>query len=472
MGDLVVTRLQISTLMSADLGWISADAEADDFLRQRGRPGWLEAVRQAFSDVAGDVAVPRRMKSSYARSGEHGRPTFSKAFQDSFMPLKFSPTDGKSGAVGSLEWKLHDVRVGPTGALTVRFEVELNGLNRTASVAEIVHSYHHLKPVLDDEFVSAVEPVLRDWHRVRPADGIRVARTSDLVAHIESYDVVDFDYTLNGHAVTPKSLYASTDLGPLKQLAGLSRMSRVMMSYSDESVRSLQTLDLGSRPDECWLVNSERLIRHHAEQMTDVAKQLFLEDVVLAADLILQQRASLNYVVDWVRSTRASFLDQLNGLQSLRQGQDDMRELLAKIAWMTDLYGDGISVSQDAGTSFFRLVSESLGEAKDLKSHRDQVAKSVDNLLAIATAVYGERTAAASGELSELSIALTRSSRNAAIAAVVLAIAATVFSMVQIGLAVAQYRKDTDQSVIIQSPTTTTSPTPEPTNSPTQKKVG
>ncbi len=43
-GELEITRLELRTILAVDLGWAVDEEAADAFLRERGRPGWLDAI--------------------------------------------------------------------------------------------------------------------------------------------------------------------------------------------------------------------------------------------------------------------------------------------------------------------------------------------------------------------------------------------------------------------------------------------
>jgi hypothetical protein len=310
-------------------------------------------------------------------------------------------------------------------------------LNRpVASALDIIQSYHSFRRDIQDHWPDLVSEFLSHWSSTLPRYALVDGAADVLIGHTETYDVVDFDFTVDGVVRNPKELYREGAVASLRALAGLTRMSHVMEQYGEENVRALQEMDLGSRPDELWIVNVERLTRHHREHLTDLGKRLYLEDIISATEIILQQRATLKYVTDLVRRMRATFLDRLTDEPDIATPHEVMQALLKRIAWASDLYSETPAVHRDSGSSFFRTIVSNISELKEIDSFRDAVSGSVRHMLEIATAIFEERSAAASVQLQEASIGVERSSRNTGIAAVALAVAAAVLTIVQVVIAI------------------------------------
>lgn len=433
--DLRITRIAIETIASVDLGWIVADAAADRFLRHRGRPGWLSQVLPHFASAGLDLGPAVLCESAYATSGEHGRPTFSASFSSSYMPLQFEVNVPSVETAGCLQWSVRWIKVGPTGAVSFRASAGLAPELSSSSVSEVISAYQDLRFGVRNKLATLVALFVQHWSAKATDYLLEPTKIRDLLEHLDVYDVVDFDFTVNGMKRQPKDLYEKGPITAMKQLAGLTRMSRVMDSYSAESAKSLALHDLGNRPDELWIVNSERLTRHHAEQLTDAAKQLFLEDIVLGTELIMQQRATLNYVINWVRATRATYLDQLTSETASADHDDTMKLLLSRVAWITDMSVENVSAERDSSSSFFRLVLQHVTDVKDIEAYRLDVARSVDSLVGISVAVFGERATAFSADLQHTGLELSRSSRNLSLVALVLAVAVVILTVLQVWLA-------------------------------------
>jgi hypothetical protein len=325
-GDLKITRLELRTIVAVDLGWSVEPDAADTFLQDRGRPGWPNTLVPQFSGSRTEFDTPRVEPPSYARSNEHGRQTFSEEFSASYMPLVSRPQSPADHLAGCLTWRLDWLKVGPTGALSICARADLR--NGPVGAQEVIHSYHEFRRDVRDRWPDLVAGFLGYWSAELPHYRLVGDAPRLLLGHTETYDIVDFDFTVDGAVSQPKDLYANGQVAALRSLAGLTRMSAVMDRYSEERVRALGELDLGSRPDELWIVNVERLTRHHAEHLGDRGKQLFLEDVINATEIILHQRVTLKYVTDWVRRTRATFLDRLTAEEDVAGSHAVMRALL------------------------------------------------------------------------------------------------------------------------------------------------
>lgn len=436
-GELEVTRLELRTIVAVDLGWAVEEEAAETFLRDRGRPGWLGVVVAEFTQPGSGVDRPRVEPPAYDRSAEYGRPTFSNEFSASYMPLVSRPLSSVEYMTGSLIWRLDWLKIGPTGALSICVRAELR--DGPARVLDVVQSYHQFRRDVRNRWPDLVTEFLRYWTSVLPRYRLIDSAPDVLLSHTETYDVVDFDFTVDGTVRRPKDLYRDGPVASLRALAGLTRMSHVMNEYSEENVRALQGMDLGSRPDELWIVNVERMARHHPEHLTDLGKRLYLEDIVTATEIILQQRVTLKYVTDWVRRMRATFLDRLTEEPDAAGSHTVMRTLLTQIAWSSDLYSETLAVHRDSGSSFFRTIVSRISELKEIDTSRDGVSASVTRMLEIANAIFQERSAATSARLQEVSLSVDRTSRNTGIAAMIMAVAATVLAGVQIWVAIAGY---------------------------------
>ncbi|RAO58694.1 hypothetical protein LUPAC06_02284 [Micromonospora saelicesensis] len=435
MDRVTVTRLVLRTLVAVDLGWVGSQVNSEAFLRDRGRPGWLGVVEGKFTSGQRGFVRPTIRPPAYGKSEEHGRPTFSDEFSRSYMPIVVESTTSERYEVGILKWYVEWIKVGPTGAISLCARAELLDPGRLAIVPEIVRSYHQFRLQLKRKCPELWQAFLEYWSETVPEYAVDENRVSELGDHLELYDVVDFDFLVDGDQSQPKDLYREGPTDALRAIAGLTRMSHVMHTYSEESVRTLSGYDLGNRPDELWIVNAERLTRHHPEHLTDAGKQLFMEDVVGAVEILLQQRATLKYVSSWVRRTRAVFLDRLTDDSQVEQKHLAMRRLLTEMAWTSDLYSESISVARDSGSSFFRSVVSRVATLKEIGENRNEVSDSVGGLLSISQAVFGERTAAASSQLQAVSVNFEKTSRNMAVAAVVVAMAAAALAVLQIWVA-------------------------------------
>ena len=429
---LLVTRLVLRTLVAVDLGWITEDTTSSAFLRDRGRPGWMQVVEKKFK--RGDFGFLRPVIRSpeYGKSQEHGRPTFSDEFAGSYMPIVVEPASREIRDAGSLWWYVEWMKIGPTGAISLCARAELPENAPTATALEIVRAYHVFRLELRRCWPELFSLFRKYWSEALPEYALDENKADTLADHLEFYDVVDFDFLVYGEPMDPKTLYRTGPTDALRAFAGLTRMSHVMGTYSEDTVRGLGSFDLGNRPDELWIVNVERLTRHHPEHLTDIGKRLFMEDIVSGIEILLQQRATLNYVIDWVRNTRATFLDRLTDDSDVEPNHSAMRTLLKEMAWTSDLFSETISVDRDSGSSFFRSVISMLAQLKEVDQRRAEVAASVDSLLNISEAVFGERSAAASARLDAIGLSFERSSRNLTIAAVVFAAATVLVAVVQI----------------------------------------
>jgi len=421
----------VTTIASVDLGWAVADNCAENFLKERGRTTWLATLNAGLKPQNFGFANLRKATSSYARSSEHGRPTFAHDFESDFMPLEFTPGSVEHFVAGGLAWRPASFRFHSNGALSLHYEARQDG---EVEPRELIRSFHEFRLQVPAHWQAVSAGILDMWNTGLTGYALEPSRFERLSDHLEFFDIVDLDYLVGGVRVWPKKLYKGTYPESLKALAGIARMSAVYKNYSLEACKVLSGLDLGNRSDEFWIVNAERLVRHHPEQLSDIAKQLFLTDVILGIDIACAQRATLDFLVTWSRRQRAVFLDQLT--LDPGAGRDEaMRSLLKQIAWSADLYRELPAMERSTGSSFFGILMERVQSTRGLSVLQNEVTTSVSQALEIADAMFAERTARSAQDSNAKSLEVADSSRRAAQIAVWIAVAALLVAVVQLTVA-------------------------------------
>jgi hypothetical protein len=348
------------------------------------------------------------------------------------MPVTLSLGSPTVRSAGSLEWHAQRVRIGACGALSVTLQAYNRSDVVSLAVKDLVVSFHLFRQAAEAETRVVVAHFLRVWN-----SAIRDVQLSDdaldeKLSGCTVYEVVDFDHSVNGIVVPPKQLYSGSDIGALRDLAGLSRMSIVMDQYDEASVRKLSTFDLGSRTDELWIVNEARLLRHHPEVASNAYVRAFFEDVLLGIDITTQQAATFEFISRWLRRARSIFLDRL----LTAGGENTMRVLLVGMAAASQILWDPIALPDDSGHSFFRSLMSKTSNALNVDRRRDEIHRSFDGLLNLAEAIAGQSTTDVEMSFQRMGLEVAESSRKLTRNSYIIAIVAVIMGIIQLLVAV------------------------------------
>jgi hypothetical protein len=435
---LLLTRANIWSFEAIDLGNLVANETAGQALMsQRGRAGWLERIHDRLRVVDLDIFnSPVREHSAYQRTDRHGRRTFSNEFAASFMPVSLPIQAPDKSLAGVLEWWFAGIRIGATGSFSVLLCAQLHEMLKEVSVKELVRSFHGMRLAVRAEEILILRKFVRVWNSAIldiPLEAEQVPSQIDCAA---IYEVVDVDHLVGGTVMAPKHLYVGDEVGALRDLAGLTRMSLVMDQYDEAGVRRLANHDLGNRTDEMWIVNEARLVRHHPEVAANAYVRAFFDDVLTGLDALTQQAATLSFISKWLRQARAGFLDGLFEGDPRCESFETMQRLLREMAGARELFADPITLQESSGHSFFRTLMSKVSAKLNIDQRRAEVRGSFDSLLQVAQAIAAQETVKNEVGLQKLSIEIAESSRRVTRNAYIIAIAAAMLALVQIVLAI------------------------------------
>jgi len=349
------------------------------------------------------------------------------------MPIEFISEKKLTFLTETLSWHSDLVRIHNNGAITFHFVA----ISKSAvTPKDLIRSYHEFRLQISLNMQGIVSRVFEMWNAFLPEYALSCGGLDKAFDHAELYDVVDFDFEIDGKRTAPKDIYKRGQVGALRCLAGISRMSAVFESYSAESLAKFCAADLGGRDDELWVPNAERLIRHHPEHLSDEAKRMFWHDVITGIDVQSAERATLNLLVFWARRLRAKFLDELTISDIERSEGVIMRSLLREIASCTDLYHELPSFSRLTGSSFFGKLLGTIESIRETRQIQSEVSESISQALEIANSIFAERIAAASQRTNQESLEIARSSKTVAVAAAFAALVALVVAVLQLYVAI------------------------------------
>lgn len=426
--QLCATRFEITTIAAIDPGWLVNSSADSDFMHDRGRPGWVRLIFDRLRPTDFEFTEARITTSAYAESIEHGRPTFSPDFSNEYMPLEFSQKNSEDHPAGHFRWRNTLVRIHYNGAFTLHFTASIK---TPLTTDQIITSYHQFRLNLSKKIPNIASKIFQMWN-CNLAEYATDKRALDrILDHVELYDIVDFDFLVDGKRIHPKDIYKGINPTALRCLAGISRMSSVYFKYSLEYLANLKNADLGSRDDELWIPNAERLIRHHPEHSMDRSKQLYWQDIVTGIDLQCAERSTLNYLVFWTRRLRAKFLDELAKDDVATSRDTTMRSLLREIASCADLYHELPAINRITGSSFFGTLLATIEKFRSTREIQSEVSDSIGKALEIANSIFAEQTAFSARQTSNDSLLIAKASKKTADVATWVALIALIIAILQ-----------------------------------------
>jgi hypothetical protein len=433
-----LSRANIWSFEAVDFGNLVAnEAAAQVLMSQRGRAGWLESIYDRLRVANLDIFnSPRREHSAYERTDRHGRRTFSNEFAASFMPVSLVIQAPDKSLAGVLEWWFAGIRVGATGSFSVLLCAQLHEKHKQVTVKELVQSFHGMRLAARAEEVVILRKFVCVWNGAILDIPLEVDQIPSQIDRAAVYEVVDVDHMVGDKVIAPKHLYVGDEVGALRDLAGLTRMSLVMDQYDEAGVRRLANHDLGARTDEMWIVNEARLVRHHPEVAANAYVRAFFDDVLIGLDVLTQQAATLSFIGKWLRQARAGFLDGLLEGDPRCESFETMQRLLREMSGARELFADPITLQESSGHSFFRSLMSKVSEKLNLDRRRAEVRSSFDSLLQVAQAIAAQESVKNEFGLQKLSIEIAESSRRFTRNAYIIAIAAATLALVQILLAI------------------------------------
>lgn len=345
-----ITSVRTDTITSIDAGSLYIGSSAD-FNRWRAEEDWLATVKDRLSEVLASPSVVRE-QPEVALATLKTRGTFASSRTEKLFPLRVSPPNLESCPI----------RIGSRGCISVRCRSEHDFGVKNAP-GRIVDWHSSEQARVENETKARLEWFVEVWNRALPEFKLEAEIDDALSASGYRYEIVDVEaicLDAQGAATPIKDLYESTDVEGLRGLAGLSRMAREnsWKNYSPRALESLRSADLGSRVDEAWIVNQDRILRSFQEGRSDAEIAAFMRDLDLAVELVCQERATLAYLNESLQNiqaaTRRTTTARTMADESARR---NLQSLLHESSILAQLLGDPLTLRREAKHSFIgRLI--------------------------------------------------------------------------------------------------------------------
>jgi hypothetical protein len=370
----------VDFFISIDLQALALDR--DGLRKYRSQNSWLAAVCAALRTKRSErFENPERSTARYDYTEERATgPTLASFEANDLMPVEIkyrAPLIHRD--VEGLAVRTTQFRIGASGALSW---LTVINLDRALSAQEYIEKLWAEFQSIQSRFEDQLGRFCEYWNERHPAQE-HLQVPGNLIAWTRRFEIHALNISADGvesfSAANLKAIYESEELLPvLADIAAVSKLSHVDPgSYDPVRLRDLRHFDLGNRRDELWLVNSARMIQVHPDLQRPLIASFF-QDVGLAVELLVQEKASLAFMEHWLDGVRmkagAGTPASLNG------GLLDAH--LALDQYVEPLYMLSASANPNFESAIERIAIE-MGVVKQA----DRVLRSLEMLVTVANTV-------------------------------------------------------------------------------------
>ncbi len=314
-----ITNFKLTTIFAIDIGDLSNDASF--YNQRRGLQSTLDEVKMLLGDS--EIYDPITIESSeYAKTDKKERNTFSEFYSNKFMPLNINFKGSEPITGKYFSTSINSVKVGYHGSVSICCTTTFKKWTRKSkiSISDFINEYNIFIETIRAELCSELKKFFEFWNsRIK---FIQLNLIDTKLSNFQKFEILDFDHNLE----LPINTIFTNDKENAKQLARLLRMTKSSYSsFDDKKVEKLKELNLGSRNDELWIINEDRLVRHHPED--NIYLKAFLSDIILGIEILTQYESNLLYLNHWVVDKRAELRNILSEQKDKKQLENTLSEI-------------------------------------------------------------------------------------------------------------------------------------------------
>lgn len=432
----MLRNVRIQTLFCLDTGFLADRAVLTDYNEWRTQRDWRESVRRRMpAGPAHGLVLRGVLESEYGKT-EWGlyRSTLAEPPGHSFFPLDFG-YGGEPVTAGTMTGSLDRIFLSPRGALCFVHESRHTDPESWHSVVQVIRDHRRIHQLGRASVEAGLDAFARLWAEAGLLGGLRRPPDTELWPYVQIYELVDTDLGLRDGdgRVTPvediKRLYRPPGSVPGMDLVALTRMSEAAATdHKNTRVDELQRADLGYRSDELWAVTSERLVRCFPER-SDWTEIAFFEDVMIAAAVLLQQRAARDSMALWASSQRSEQYHQTAAEVAGQAGSGGFAEDIRKVMAASAVISEPSLLLIGSRNTFYGLVVPELVRLLGVEERRRSALEAVQQFAAFSETMSNYRS-------QEAQLSLSRAAGRLGWISVLLAVVALVIGAIQVWVAV------------------------------------
>ena len=436
-GDLVLRDVRIQTLFCLDTGFLADRDTLTNYNEWRTQGNWRETIRLRMpAEPAHGLLLRGVLESEYAKT-DWGlyRSTLAEPPGQSFFPLDFGYA-GETITAGSMTGSLDRVFLSPRGALCFVHESRHADPDTWYPVVQVIRDHRRMYQLSRASVEAGLDAFARLWADAGLAGRLRRPPDTELWPYVQIYELVDIDMGMAAGDGTVtrvddiKRLYRPPASVPGMDLVALTRMSEAAATdHKNTRVDELQRADLGYRSDELWAVTGERLVRCFPERgdWTEIA---FFEDVMIAAAVLLLQRAARDSMALWASSQRSAQYHQTPAEVASHPGSGGFAEDIRKVMAASAVISEPSLLLIGTRNTFYGLVVPELVRLLGVEERRRSALESVQQFAAFSETMSNYRA-------QEAQISLSQAAGRLGWISVLLAVVALLIGAIQVYVAVA-----------------------------------
>lgn len=412
MSDIIINRLNVDSIFGLDIADLLSPNNVDDFNCSRGTESWFINIIDAMSKVEKyGFKYPKIASSLYSTTDRGFRSTFSDYYVDKLMPLVFDLKSPNTFHKTDFSMYIKCISLSCKGAISIRVSIRLDKENKY-TIKDIISNYYDIITFLKEKVYNCLISFIKllnenlNWNLEEISFNVFLHK-------LLYYEIIDFDFAIKNIAnPVIKDLYNDEEY--LKQFAVFSRMSKVdYKNYDINKLDKFKHSDLGNRNDEMWVLNSERLIRYHPESTTDKYNMLFFQDVILGAEILLQQKIVLQYLNRWITEKRLILRNNINLIEKkIEINYEEINSMIFKLGNIYDLLSDNFLIQRNIGHSFFNVLIENIIEKMRVKEILNSNKESLSEFFSLITAITSQLMTNQSAKLDSLNYQTSKESAN------------------------------------------------------------
>lgn len=429
--NITLTNFKLINIYAVDLGFITTH-DSELLNNSRGIPDWTKLFVEPLltnSEFNNSFEIEYE-KSKYAQTDKAERNTFSSFYQETMMPLIIRAKLPTQENITPFSFEISEIRIGFHGGMSIRsITIPENDIsNVELSVDDFIKAYYNLKLQAKTSLVKFLNNFISIWNNCKNIITLRQIDTNTF-EYFHVFEVFDFDFNIRGKQAGIATLFQKKNIHILKQVARLLRMTKSdYLKYNPDKLLDINAMNLGFRDDELWIINDERLVRHHPDD--NVYLTSFLDDFILGLDILKQYEANLHFLHHWVIRRRAQIRSQLSSPSN--DSAKDLSKSWFEIIHFYDNTLEQFTKQRNVRHSFFNLLLNSAVQEIKLVTYSKEVKNEFSELFSTLNSLTSFRLTETMLDLEKNNYALAKTGNKINNTLLILSIIMAIVSIIQL----------------------------------------
>ena len=443
-----ITLLEGCLIFTLDLGYLLEDPWMSGFIAERVSDQWLTELSQKLGNWEKfGFARPEFLESEYGKTDRAPRNTFAKRHAKRLLPLQMRIPQPAKFTERNLTFYADTVCISPQGALSVRILFKLEP-NTVLSAEETITDYNHMLVKVPNLSRNTITNFVAFWNASPISSTQLVSPSSELLEEVlHSYEIIDFDFNLRSdneqeEIRSVKNIYKDVDIVPACELAAISKMSPVSCkALNDTKLIEFFDTDIGSRDDELWAINKDRMIRRHPDRRS-IYNKAFFSDIKMASEILATQQATFDFLEEWVAKRRKAMVGQMLEYRGLTlKEKNDFQMQFGEVMHITQLLIEPVLLQKNVRHAFYIQVVSRVAKCMEIQESNERSSRALQDFAQLIETVSGYQNAELSATLGNLQVQFAKSAKRIGIATIWITVLAIILTLLQVYMAIQSSRQ-------------------------------